>query len=93
LSFCTYAGDAEPKLETPQKQRYVPAEAPAVSAWGRNSKLLFEQPEVNGNPSKNSSAPHTAPAAPSSQVHAFFLLLLLLIMFHSHADMMIHLRP
>ena len=72
LSFCANAGDAELKLESPQKQRYVPAEAPAVPAWGRSSKLLFEQPEVNGTPSKDSSAPRTAPAVPSSQVHASF---------------------
>ena len=63
------AGDAEPKEEATQK-RIVPAEAPAVSAWGRSSKLLFES-QVSGGSASTGSSTTRPPAPPAfhAQVH------------------------
>lgn len=65
MNPCAAAGEAQAKQEAPHK-RFVPAEAPAVSAWGRSSKLLFE-PNSNGTASTETSTQKpAAPAAPTS---------------------------
>ena len=82
LKVCSNAGDKDAAEDTPQKQRLVPAQAPAVSAWGRSSKLVFEpnpsaavpDPSTTGPPGLSSTVspsfdlPKTCPH-PSSGVN------------------------
>ena len=57
LKVCISAGDKEAAEDSQQKQRLVPAAPPAVSAWGRSSKLVFE-------PTPNAAVPDPSTTGP-----------------------------